>query len=323
MKSVAIDKLIGGMLRLSSIIPGRALNWLGPMLARTRPVGWFANWSFGAADDERSLLYRARLCLWSIYRYRRREASFTIDWHDGLRLVVHPGNDLSRCVYVAGNYEPNEFTFLAQTLRPSMCFIDVGANEGLYTLFAARKVSPTGKVLALEPSSREFRRLTANLELNNLSNVRALQIAASDRSGPGNLRVAGFGHEGLNSLGEFAGPIEPSAIEQVRLMPLDDLVEAEGLGHVDALKIDVEGGELAVLQGARKILAAHRPVILLELFQAALQKQNASREAVLDLLRSAGYTFRVFTPSGPPEPVREVIAEAGNIVALHPRGTGS
>ncbi len=202
-----------------------------------------------------------------------------------------------------------------------MCFLDVGANEGLYTLLAARKVGPTGRVLALEPSSRKFRRLTANLELNGLTNVRTLQLAASDRAGSGMLRVAGFGHEGLNSLGEFGGAIEEFAIERVRLMPLDDLVEAEGLGHFDALKIDVEGGELAVLQGARRILGVRRPIILLVHFQATLQKQNASRDAVLDLLRSAGYTFRVFGPTGRPGPVQEIGAEANNIIAVHPQGT--
>src|SRR6266704_1087737 len=239
-RSTVFNKVKGALLRIASAIPVRAWTWLGPILARTRPLGWFAGWSFGAAPSEKSLLYRARLFLWSVYKYRRLEAPFPIDWLDGLRVLIHPGNDLSRCVYVAGTFEPNEFTFLAQILRPSMCFVDVGANEGMYTVFAAPRVGPTGKVLALEPSSREFRRLTANLELNRLTNVRALQLAASDGPGSGMLRVAGFGHEGLNTLGEFVGAIEESAIERVKLTPLDDLVEAEGLGHIDALKIDAE-----------------------------------------------------------------------------------
>lgn len=316
-----LNKLFGGLLRVASVIPVRAWTWLGPILARTRPLGWFAGWSFGDAPSERSLFYWARLFLWSVYKYRRLEAPFPIDWLDGLRVLVHPGNDLSRCVYVAGTFEPNEFTFLAQVLRPSMCFVDVGANEGMYTVFAARRVGPTGKVLALEPSSREFRRLTANLDLNRLTNVTALQLAASDRPGSGMLRVAGFGHEGLNTLGEFVGAIEESAIERVKLTTLDDLVEAEGLDHIDALKIDAEGGEFAILQGARRILAVHRPIILLELFQEALQKQNASRDAILNLLRSSGYTFRVFGPAGGPVPVQEIEQEDDNIIALHPRGT--
>jgi hypothetical protein len=178
-----LGKLTGALLRIASVIPIRVWTRLGPALARTRPLGWYAGWTFGAAPGGRSPLFRARLLLWSVYRYRRSE------------------------------------------------------------------------------------------------------------------------------------------VQRVRLAPLDDLVEAEGLGRVDAIKIDAEGGELAVLQGARRILALHRPVILLELFEAALQKQNASREAVLSLLRSSGYTFRVFGPAGSPVPAGEIGAEANDIIALPARGT--
>lgn len=61
---------------------------------------------------------------------------------------MHLGNDLSRCLYPGGGYEPNEFMFLSQALQPEMTLIDVGANDGLYTLFAAKPVASTGRVVA-------------------------------------------------------------------------------------------------------------------------------------------------------------------------------
>ena len=54
------------------------------------------------------------------------------------------GNDNSLCLYVCGSFEPNEFAFLDKVLKPGMVFVDVGANDGYYTLFAAQRVGPCG-----------------------------------------------------------------------------------------------------------------------------------------------------------------------------------
>jgi precorrin-6B methylase 2 len=83
---------------------------------------------------------------------------------------MYLGNDLSRCLYVGGTYEPMSSCFFPK-LQPGMTFIDVGANDGLYSLFAAKRVGPTGTVLALEPDRREFARLERNLRLNRLANI--------------------------------------------------------------------------------------------------------------------------------------------------------
>jgi FkbM family methyltransferase len=90
-------------------------------------------------------------------------------------------------MFVGGSFEPNEFAWLDTILRPGMTFVDVGANDGLYALFAAQRVGPQGKVLAIEPSQREFMRLDRNLRLNRLTNVRAFRLAASSQYGEATL----------------------------------------------------------------------------------------------------------------------------------------
>src|SRR5436305_11165915 len=84
-----------------------------------------------------------------------------------------------------------------------MTFIDGGANEGVYTLFAAARVGSNGAVWAFEPSRRELARLNANIDVNRFS-VRVLPIALADFSGEGRLTIAGYEHEGQNTLGAFA-----------------------------------------------------------------------------------------------------------------------
>jgi FkbM family methyltransferase len=184
-------------------------------------------------------------------------------------------------------------------------------------LFASRRVGSTGKVIALEPSSREFTRLERNLRLNRTANVTALRMAASDHEGTAILRLAEFGHEGLNTLGQFAYSVEQEAIEEVRVITLDSIIESHNLARIDILKMDVEGGELNALKGAQSILALHKPIILLEIVEAALKHQGASREAVLDFLQSFGYRFLIFGPTGRPEEVVSVEVDGVNIIAVH------
>ena len=142
-------------------------------------------------------------------------------------------------------------------------------------------------------------------------------MAASDREGVATLRIAGFGHEGCNTLGGFAYAIEQEGTEEVRLATLDNIVSERALRRVDVVKIDAEGGELGVLKGARKILTTHHPLVLFELVEAALVHQGASREAVLNFLEEVGYHFWVFSPSGLPEAVSRVDLDGVNIIAAY------
>lgn len=303
--------------KIISAIPRAVLTTLASLLADTRPLGWYPGWKFAAGESELNWIGRQRFALWRLFESKRLPGPVRIRWYDGIRLVVYLGNDLSRCLYVGGVYEPNEFMFLSEVLRPGMTFIDVGANDGLYSLFAARRVAPTGRVLAFEPSLREFSRLEKNISLNKLTTLLPLRMAVSDREGVATLRVAGFGHEGQNTLGEFAYNIEMAGTEQVPMITLDQMIDRYDLQTMDVLKIDAEGAELAVLKGAKSAIAKFRPLILLELVEAALVHQSASQQAIINLLESAGYRFAVFGDAGRPEMVNRVDLDGVNIIAVH------
>ena len=131
-----------------------------------------------------------------------------------------------------------------------MVFVDVGANMGLYTLFAARKVGEQGQVLAIEPSSRECERLLRNLQANSVSNVRLVRKAVSDSSAEAELLVAADVRSGHNTLGAFSYDTPLAIKEKVRTERLDAIVAEEGLARVDVIKMDVEGAEVRALEGA-------------------------------------------------------------------------
>jgi FkbM family methyltransferase len=212
--------------------------------------------------------------------------------------------------------DPNDFVFLDRVLRPDMVFVDVGANEGLYTLFAAKRVQ---QVIAVEPSKREFQRLQDNVQLNSLKNVTGCQTALSNQDGQAMLKVA-TDHYGVhNTLGDFPNAsMQLSHMEPVTLKRLDTLIAELQPDRVDLLKIDAEGAEVVVLQGATGVLASFHPTILVELNENTLEKQGHHTRDVLDFLRGFGYEIFSFDSETAALYPARGDETSFNVVAAHP-----
>jgi FkbM family methyltransferase len=195
---------------------------------------------------------------------------------------------------------------VAARLRPGMCVLDIGAHEGLYTLLAARLVSPGGTVHAFEPSPRERARLKENIALNKLANVHVHENAVGAAAGTALLHVAVADYAGHNTMGAFgyATTTLESSVE-VEVVSLDLFASQNALPHVDLLKIDVEGSETSVLRGARALLRKHRPVILVEAQDATLHPAGSSVGELIGILEAEGYSVMPFGADGLPTPLAD------------------
>ena len=291
--------------------------FLAPAAPRLEPR---PDWRFAEEYyDQRRWLACRRGALWEAAREKDLAVPLTVRWHGGTTVDVTLGNDNSLCLYVCGSFEPNEFAFVDRVLKPGMVFIDVGANDGYYTLFAARRVGPTGKVIAVEPSSRERAHLQRNLGRNGLENVQVVAAALGAEAGFVDLHLAHGVHAGHNTLGDFAhDDVVRASSERVPLETLDAVVARQGLSRVDMVKIDVEGGEAGVVAGARKVLTTARPVLLMELNERALHAQGHSADALLRVLREElDYQILTFSPvGGCPERAVEGAPLSPNVVAV-------
>jgi len=151
--------------------------------------------------------------------------------------------------------EPEEW--LMEALSGGMTVIDVGAHQGRYAIQFSRHVGEAGLVVAVEPEPRNLELLSRNLELNGIHNVRTIRAACwSCRESL----------EFLRSTTLDLSRVSKSSRKNERLvgLPLDDLVEELALRRVDQMKIDVEGAELEVLEGGRKMLREFRPRLFVE-----------------------------------------------------------
>jgi FkbM family methyltransferase len=200
---------------------------------------------------------------------------------------IQLGSDFSRMLFVGGDFEPNELTLLDRNLMEGMTFVDVGAHVGCYAIFASTKVGSTGRVIAIEPSRREADRLVTNIELNDQSNVTQVVAALSDTNGTASLHVAQDEHSGHNSLGTFLHEdVVEFRVESVATMTLDQLVQDHRLDRVDVVKLDVEGWERTVLNGARRSLIQYRPLVIFESFASDVDQYD---DRVLEELALLGY----------------------------------
>jgi FkbM family methyltransferase len=246
--------------------------------------------------------------------FARLAAPLPLPWLNGSRLLIEPGDEQSRCVATYGFYEPESMFALGRMLRPGDVFVDVGANAGLYTLFAAAAVGPSGRVIACEPSGREQARLRANLALNDFPQVELVKAALGDAPGTASLRLAERYLAGHNSM--FLTP--PGAVreEVVTVTTLDRVLATAA--RCDCVKIDVEGAELRVLRGGADTLARFRPKLLIEFNPETLAAADTSAAEVAGWLGARGYRlFEIDPATGETAPVRLVPpGPSRNLLAL-------
>jgi FkbM family methyltransferase len=206
-----------------------------------------------------------------------------------------------------------------------MTAMDIGANNGYYTLLMARRVETKGQVIAFEPSPREFQRLRRHIWMNRCTNVLAEQLGVADRCGSRALFVVNGIWPARNSL-RPAKALNPLPVD-VNTTTVDAYLSRHSeITRIDFIKLDVEGAELEVLEGAQGLLSGHsHPVILCELNDPVITECGWQHRAadVVQFLEKLGYAWFgidkegclcqpprrdwicgdfVFMPHGAPEP---------------------
>jgi FkbM family methyltransferase len=190
-----------------------------------------------------------------------------------------------------------EKRFLSSVVRDDFIVADVGANQGLYTLWLAR-VATGGHVYAFEPDPDLFQCLENNVRTNQLQNVSTIQAAASNRSGTLAFTVNGL-NRGDNRIDAKALP--DKSAQQVQAVILDEIVSDRCL---DLLKVDVQGFEIEVLLGAQKTFNANQALtILFEFWPYGLRRAGHQPIELWDLLQEAGFSIAALGHDGRPAKV--------------------
>jgi FkbM family methyltransferase len=164
---------------------------------------------------------------------------------------------VGRSLDLYGEWSEGELAFLQQFLKPGMVAVEVGANIGAHTVFLAQVVGPAGRVLAFEPQRILYQTMCANLALNHITNVDSRNVAVGKEAGEVIVPSIDYrreGNFGALELGQY------QVGERVPLVALDSI----DLPQCALIKIDVQGMEQDVLEGATATIARFRPLLYIE-----------------------------------------------------------
>jgi FkbM family methyltransferase len=215
-----------------------------------------------------------------------------------------------------GDFELAETQFMQRYLRPGMTVLDIGAHHGYYSLLAAAAVGSRGAVHSFEPSPREFAQLNRNVARNRCSNVSIHNVALGPDEGRVTLYEASGCHDGFNSLRRQESIKDVSPVE-VSMVALDQFLKERAICSVDFIKMDVEGAELSIFEGASQLLVAEsRPVVLAEVSDLRTKAWGYRAKEILSHLLDRGYEWHSLTGSGSLRPLVNVADSVdGNYVA--------
>jgi len=216
---------------------------------------------------------------------------YTVRFAGNIQMVVDRNTYMGGSIYWSGVHHLQELLYLDKRLSGDMVFVDVGANQGEFSLFAARHL-PHGKVLAFEPVSTNRKALEENIKLNRFQHLTLYPFGLSDQQGSFDIytsldkNVFHGQHEGLSTL--YPSDHRNTLEETIALNVFDDYFG----GHeqpIDFVKIDVEGAEWAVLKGMQNHLRKYRPELMIEINEETFSSAGYSTKDIVGFLQSLGY----------------------------------
>ncbi len=188
----------------------------------------------------------------------------------------------------SGGWEPGTLGFLKENVKPGDVVIEVGANVGAHTLALADLVGPSGAVYAFEPTEYASRKLRRNIQLNprlgDAIHVRNELVTNAQRDTPNRTIKSSWKTQ----------PAQNVAPERLTCasVSIDEFASEERLARLNLLKIDVDGYDYKVLQGASASLEKFRPLVFVELCEYTLTAQGDSIRDIFQLLNRMGYKAR-------------------------------
>jgi FkbM family methyltransferase len=202
-------------------------------------------------------------------------------------------------------YEQETSAFFGAVLREGDSFLDIGAHVGWFSMLAAALVGTSGEVWSFEPDNRNHAQLLDHIALNQAAHVRPVHMAVGARAG-----VEAFEVNAENDGGHALRVAHTDAAREAELArpdrrpvyvtTLDSFFGDRTIPSLRAIKMDVEGAEHAVVEGARAFLARHQvPFVVAEMNDVCLRGAGSSEVRFRQLMTELGYDSNFFHPTRP------------------------
>jgi len=214
---------------------------------------------------------------------------------EGVKIYPWRGDQLiGDSLSAEGEYEPNVLPVFLDALRQGDYVLDVGANIGIFTLLAAKRIGSQGRVYAFEPVARNVQSLCAGIIGNGFTNIALIPVAASDRAGAVSMHPTDNSSNGIVDV----RTLDPDDAAMAPINRIDSLLH--GIERLDVIKIDIEGFEPRAWRGIRALVVRFKPLIFSEFNPVAIGNTLGldPREYLCDLLEVASAPIEVLHRDG-------------------------
>ena len=218
-----------------------------------------------------------------------KESPFFIhDLSDGIKIKLHEESLLSQYIYYG--YEIEERKYVSSVLREGDCFVDVGANIGLYSLMASELVGQTGRVISFEPTLASYNQFLENIDINRFTNIDSFNIGLSDLPGQLELYISNKGFDAWNS---FATNYNKSSNQKklVEVSSLDLMLSGYDKTKIKLVKIDAEGWEKYILKGGIDLFTQYSPEVMVEFTEENTLAAGYPVQEIYDFMVDMGYQW--------------------------------
>ncbi len=220
----------------------------------------------------------------------------------GAKFELHLDQYLMKNIYLYDIPEVNTFNQIKTCLRhtENPVIFDCGANIGLYSINLA-KLYPEASIHAFEPLEYNFNLLKKNADLNGFKIISFNQNGVGEK--PETLKIK-FGNK-KSGASIYVDEYNNAGTEDIQIVRLDDYCDSKQIDHIDLLKIDVEGGELKVLKGAKEILKkSPKCMVVVEVIQKHLEAAGDDAKSLFELMFELGY--KAFLPKSWPFKLKQI-----------------
>lgn len=255
-----------------------------------------SNWKLIYPQALLLLKFRKLIFYFSNVSYRywikriKKSNLIVVDNIDGdILMEVDTSKVIGAAFYWTGFHEFREWRCLHNLLTSDMVFLDVGANQGEYALFAAKRLT-NGRVIAFEPVNEIYCKLEYNIAINGFTNVETYNLGLSNAQGIEpiyKVKNTLSNNEGLATL--YQTESRGELIQKIKLDRLDNLISDIKLTRLDFIKVDIEGAELSMLQGAQNSIQQFRPKVMIEMNDETFKAAGYSKMDIVNFFDSVRY----------------------------------
>jgi len=176
-----------------------------------------------------------------------------------------------------------------QNIENGNCVIDCGANVGEFSLIAAKKIGPLGKVISIEPEKMNIIQLKENFLLNNF---KILNMAVSDKSGTAEFYDHGVSGSSCLDPNLLGKPVTKTST--ISVTTIDDVIDSLKINNIDMLKLDIEGYEYEAFLGCKKAFSKNKiSKIVCEIHTRLLKKKGITEDMILQLLEKNNFEIKI------------------------------